>query len=61
MLALTTRQRQELQSKQFLMHLFLELEHPDGTEYLWNGTGEVDHNGQTWIGCGLIGSVSHRS
>lgn len=37
--------------------LLVKVEHPDGDVYLWDGLGNLDHDGQTWKGVGRLGSV----
>jgi len=41
--------------------MFFEGQFPSGNIYLWTGLGEVDWNGQTWLGAGNLIGVSEVS
>lgn len=58
MLPLTVRQKNLLRSRQATVALFMESGHPDGTFYVWAGSGNVTEDGQEWLGCGLIAGIS---
>lgn len=36
-------------------HLFAIIDHPDGMVYLWSGTGEIEWDGNTYLGRGALG------
>lgn len=38
--------------------VLVEIEHPDGTGYFWEGVGELDYDGHKWKGAGLVGGIS---
>ncbi len=37
--------------------VLVKIEHPDGDVYLWDGIGDLDHDGSVWKGVGRLGSV----
>lgn len=55
---LTARQKLALRMPGTRLAVFVKMEHPDGTVYAWSGSGIIDHDGQAWLGCGLIAGVS---
>ena len=55
---LTARQKLALRQPGTRMATFVELGHPDGTIYVWSGSGIVDHDGHEWLGVGLIAGIS---
>lgn len=38
--------------------LIAQIEHPDGTLYVWTGVGTLEYNGQSYVGAGKLGQVS---
>ena len=38
--------------------IFFQGDFKTGTAYLWSGIGQIDWNGQTWTGAGLLSSIS---
>ncbi len=58
MLALTARQKAAIREQGTMVAVFVHMGHPDGDIYVWSGTGVVDHDGQQWVGCGHIGSIT---
>lgn len=38
--------------------LLVEVDHPLGLKYYWTGVGDLEYNGVTWIGTGILGSVT---
>lgn len=36
------------------LYLFGELDHPDGMVRLWTGIGDIEWNGETWLGRGKL-------
>jgi hypothetical protein len=37
--------------------LLCEIEHPDGTVYLWSGVGTLDYDSKEWLGLGALAGV----
>lgn len=58
MRSLTARQKKALRDPNARVVNFVEMGHPDGTIYLWSGVGDLEYDGQTWMGCGLIGTIT---
>jgi len=38
--------------------LLAMIDHPEGMQRFWTGVGPLEYDGQTWIGLGVLGSVS---
>ncbi len=38
--------------------VLVEVEHPDGTGYFWEGVGTLEYDGHEWKGAGLVGGIS---
>jgi hypothetical protein len=38
--------------------LFLQMQFTDGAAYMWSGIGNLQWNGQTWLGLGQLGTIS---
>ena len=38
--------------------VLLEVEHPDGTGYFWEGVGTLRYDGNDWKGAALVGGIS---
>jgi hypothetical protein len=38
--------------------LFLQMRFTDGDSFVWSGVGNLQWNGQTWIGMGTLGTIS---
>jgi hypothetical protein len=38
--------------------LFLQMQFTSGPSYIWSGIGNLQWNGQTWIGLGQLGTIS---
>lgn len=36
----------------------VDVEHPDGAGYFWEGVGEIEYGGNTYRGAGLVGGIS---
>ena len=58
MLPLTPRQRAALEDPRTRAAVFVEMEHPDRTLYLWSGSGIIEFRGREWFGCGLVAGIS---
>ena len=55
---LTADQKAALRDPRSRVVNLVEMGHPDGTLYLWSGTGTLTHDGQDYIGCGLFGAIT---
>lgn len=42
----------------YTLAIMLEINHPDGMQYLWSGVGDLDYNGHTYYGKGILGSIT---
>lgn len=58
MRSLTARQKAALRDPKTRIVNLVEMGHPNGTLYLWTGTGTLEHDGKSWIGCGLFGAIT---
>lgn len=56
MRALTARQKAALRNDAPVA-TFLDLDHPEGMQRFWTGTGRIDVEGIEYIGCGIIGAI----
>lgn len=36
----------------------VEVDHPSGMFHAWNGVGQLEYDGKTWLGPGYIGAIS---
>ena len=50
--------RQQLAKGEVLDAVLIEIDHPAGYAYFWNGIGALDYGGNTYRGVGGIGQVS---
>lgn len=49
---------QYLKSNNVTDVVLVKMQHPDGDVCLWDGVGQLDHDGQEWLGLGKLGAVS---
>ncbi len=54
---LTSAQIAEIQAQNLKPILLCQLQFTSGIVYLWSGIGQIQWNGQTWLGIGTLGSV----
>lgn len=38
--------------------VLVHVEHPDGDGYFWEGVRDLEYDGKTWKGAGLVGNIS---
>lgn len=38
--------------------VLVHVEHPDGDGYFWEGVRDLEYDGKTWKGAGLVGAIS---